>query len=269
MENKNMTVRLFPILIVKALGVFSLVLLTAFPLNAQDIISGRHHSARGLIIAAHQPVISSQISGVIHRISVNEGETFKKGQLLVAFDDDLFRANKEKTKADLEAARAKLENTRQLARLQSVGELAVALAEAELRSRQADMQIAEISLKRCLIVAPFNGRLVTSFANEHEALGPNQKILELVSTDELEIEVLAPSSWLGWLKPGLKFQVESDEGGHKFDAKILTVGAVVDPVSKMVKIRGRVHSDKPGLLPGMTTSVRFLEPNHGVSGGME
>ncbi len=214
-------------------------------------------TARGLIVAAQQPVISSQISGVIQRIRVSEGDTFKKGELLAAFDDALFQARKEKASAELEAARAKLANLKKLARLESVGSLSVSLAEAEVRSRQAEVRIAQISLNRCRIRAPFNGRLVTRFASEHEAIAPNQKILEIVSSDELEIEILAPSSWLIWLSPGLQFQIIVDDAPERITGAVINVGAVVDPVSKMIQIRGRLKSGHSDLLPGMTTTVRF------------
>ena len=250
----------YPIKHTRLAGVLLLLFGIGFFASSTRAEAPGHYTARGIIVAAHKPIISSQISGVIQHIAVTEGETFKKGDLLVAFDDGLFRAQTKKAEAELEAARAKLGNMRKLALLESVGGLSVALAEAEVKSRMAEMEIARLSLSRCAIRAPFNGRLVSSFTRVYETVAPNQKIFELVSSDDLEIEVLAPSKWLTWLKPGLRFRVLLDEGRGEIMATIAAVGAVVDPVSKMVKIKGRLSAGNTGLLPGMTTTVRFPAP---------
>jgi membrane fusion protein (multidrug efflux system) len=213
------------------------------------------YRARAMIKAIHQPVISSQVSGLIKKITVREGDYFKKGKLLVAFDNSLVRAQQDKTAAELEASRASLENKLKLEKLGSIGALAVSVAKAEVKSRRAEKKMADITLARCSIKAPFNGRVVSLFVNEHESVSSNQKLLEIVSSDQLEIEIMAPSKWLPWLKTGVPFQMEFDQA--IVSGTIISVGAVVDPVSKMVKARGRFRKSIRALLPGMTTTVNF------------
>lgn len=213
--------------------------------------------ARGMIIAVHQPVISSQIAGRIQKLTVGEGETFTKNDLLVEFDDALLQAQHRKTKAELEAAKAMLTNKLKLAELESVGTLAVSLAKSETESRMAEMKIADITLARCTIHAPFNGRVVELFVSEHENVAPNQKLMEIVSSDQLEIEIMARSNWLSWLRPGVACTVQIDAIQKNVVAHIVAVGAIVDPVSKMVKIRAELDKNATVLLPGMMATVFF------------
>lgn len=215
--------------------------------------------ARGMLVAVHRPVISSEITAKVKTLPLRVGEHFEKDALLVRFEDDLIRAQQDKTEAELEAARLQLENNRELERLQSIGTLEVALADVEVKKRLAEKEITDITLERCSIRAPFNGRVVDIFVDEHEYVGAKEKLMEIVSTDQVEIEVLAPAQWLTWLTPGLEFTVELDAIDFKTGAKVITVGATVDPVSEMVQIRGRLDRTAKQLLPGMSANVFFVK----------
>lgn len=218
--------------------------------------------ARGMVVAAKQPILSSQVAAQVLKLSVREGEEFVKGDNLVIFDDILLQTRWEKTKAELEAAEVTLENKQKLANLQSVGALDVVLAQAEVRRWKAEMKIVSVALARCKIKAPFNGRVVTFFVHEHESVAQNVQILEILSTDQLEIEVMAPADWLSWLRPGLSFSVQLGAPFGDILAKIITIGAVVDPINKTVKLKGQLLDYPKSVLPGMMATVQFPTPEN-------
>ncbi|MFA6810925.1 MAG: efflux RND transporter periplasmic adaptor subunit [Desulfoplanes sp.] len=228
--------------------------------SAQSAEEARPLRARGMIIARQQPVISSEIAARITSLPVREGDYFKKGALLVAFDNQLLKAQRDRTAAELEAARLKLANSRQLEQLESIGALEVALAETEVKRRTAEMAITDISLQRCTISAPFNGRVVSLYVNEHESMAPQQKLLEIVSTDQLEVEIMIPSDWLSWVHNNTPFTLNLDALSIQTTAYVTAVGATVDPVSKTVRVRGRLNKHFNNLLPGMTATVLFQNP---------
>lgn len=234
--------------------VFALMPYTVF---GQETQPGQKLQARGIIIAKHQPVISSELSARIEKVPFREGEYFKKGQLLVLFNKDLLSAQKDKVEAELDGALQTLENNKHLERLESIGTLDVSLAEVEVKGRRAQVEMTHIALKRCQIKAPFNGRIVALYIDEHESVAPNQKLLEIVSTEQLLVEVMGPSNWLSWLSTGQSFSVKIDALSIETKAEILSVGAIVDPVSGMVKFKGRLIGDTTGLLPGMMATTLF------------
>lgn len=238
------------------------LLLTAGCVFANDVLAQEASSrvegqARGIITARHQPVISSEITGRITKIIFREGESFNKNDLLLNFDKQLLNQQLEKTKAKLLAAKLKLDNVRHLEKLRSIGRLDVKLAETEVQSSKAEVHIAEIALGRCSIYAPFNGRVATLFADEHESIAANQKLIEIVGTDHLEVELMGPASWLSWLRQGLGFSVTIDDLNKVVQAEIVAVGAVVDPVSNTLKFHGKIESSKLNLLPGMMVTATF------------
>jgi multidrug efflux pump subunit AcrA (membrane-fusion protein) len=99
--------------------------------------------------------------------------------------------------------------------------------------------------------------VVRVLASEHQSVAAQQELVEILSLRPLEIEVMAPSTWLAWLRPRLRFRVVVDEIGETFGARVVAVGAAVEPVSKMVLLRGVLEKVTPGLVPGMGAVAYF------------
>lgn len=226
-------------------------LATAVPAGAAEL------EARGLIKARHRTVLSSEIVGRVMEIPYRHGAAFPKGAVLVRFDCSLLKAEEEKAAAGLEAARVKLETHQALEKLQSIGAMEVALDRAYLSQRSAELRIASLAVNRCEVRAPYAGKVVRVLADEHQSVRAQQELLEILTVRPLEIEVMVPSTWLSWLRSGHRFRVVIDETGLEFPARVTAVGAAVEPVSKMVLLRGRLEKTDPSLVPGMGAVAYF------------
>jgi len=228
-----------------------LVLVTAAPARATML------EARGLIKARHRTVLSSEIVGRVTAIPFRAGARFKKGAELVRLDCSLLEAERDKAAGGLKAARAQLNFHRELEKLQSIGALEVALDQARLEQRQAQWRIASLSTARCSIRAPYAGKVVQTIVNAHQSVRAQDELIEIVAIGTFEIEVMAPSTWLSWLKPESRFRVVIDETGDAFPARVAAIGAAVEPVSKMVLLRGRLEKTASSLVPGMGAVAYF------------
>jgi multidrug resistance efflux pump len=138
-----------------------------------------------------------------------------------------------------------------------VGSFEVDLSKAKTDQAAAELEAYQSKMSRCVIRAPYDGRVSFMRAHEHEIPEPNQPLMQIVSEGVLEIEALLPSSWLRWLKPGSRFSITIDETGETKQAEVLRIAAVVDPVSQTVKITGRFSDDTTGILPGMSGPTEF------------
>lgn len=219
----------------------------------------QEYSARGMIISEYSPVLSSQISEKIEEMPFKEGDLFKKDDILIKFDQTLLKAQQEKTISQLQAALIILENKKQLESLNSIGILDVKLAQAEVRKREAEKIISDIALERAVIKAPFNGRVSKLLVQRYETVSDQTKLMEIVNIDHLEIKILVPSSWLQWLKINDKFKIMVDDINLNSHGYIKNINSVVDPVSKMILIKGNIIQTAPNLLPGMSADVIFIK----------
>lgn len=218
---------------------------------------------RGIVKAANEAMIGSDLIFPIESLPFREGQSFKKGDILAAFDCSDLEAQVKSAEAMLRAETITHENNVRLARSKAVGAFEVNLSKAKTDQAAAELEAFQSKMSRCVIRAPYDGRIAFMRAHEHEIPEPNQPLMQIVSEGDLEIETLLPSNWLRWLKPGARFAITIDETGEKKQAQVSRIAAVVDPVSQTVKVTGRFTGDFVGILPGMSGPTEFSPASGG------
>jgi RND family efflux transporter MFP subunit len=201
--------------------------------------------------------ISSEIGAKVSDLHVSEGGSFKKGQALISFDCSMQQAQLAKSQADLGAAEKTLTANQRLSELHSIGQVELDTSQAARNKAAADVDMAKTLLSKCVIAAPYSGRVAEQKVRDDQYVQAGQPLLEILDDSALELEFLAPSKWLIWMKPGTRFQVRIDETGKTYPATVVRTGARIDPVSQSIKIKGQVSGRYPELLAGMSGVVSF------------
>lgn len=207
---------------------------------------------RTQLSARNAVTVSAEIAARIASLPLREGDAFRAGQTLVAFDCALYQAQLHKAEAAAEAANAVVQSDKRMAELGSIGQYELQQAQAKLKEAQAEAASARLLVNRCTIAAPFSGRVAKRHVAAFQYVAPGNPLLDILETGQLELQMIVPSKWLAWLKPGSAFSVEVDELGKRYPAKVQRLGAQIDPVSQTVAVFGVVDGGHPGLLPGMS-----------------
>ena len=216
---------------------------------------------RGVVKAIDQAALSTDLNARVSKIGFREGQAFKKSDLLVAFDCDRYKAEAQSADANYREMRLTLESNEHLEKLSAVGKHDVGISKARADKAQAEAQGLQSRLAQCEVVAPFDGRVSELSVNLHEQPQPNKPYLVIVGYGRLEIELIVPSHWLSWLKPGAEFQFNVDETKKIYQARVDRIGAAVDAVSQMVKLIAIFDTAADSVLPGMSGAARFASPN--------
>lgn len=220
-------------------------------------------NARVLFVPEQEAVLSSEMAGRIVSLPYREGQSFKKGAALAGFDCSLQQAHLNEVKANLRGVEADLENKKELAALQSTGNLEVVLLEAQRDAAAAQLDIAAINVRRCRVYAPFSGKVVETLTRRYESVNAGTPLLSVLDDRSLRLELVVPSAWLGWLKVGQGFDVQVDETGTCIRAEVQNIAASIDAVSQTLKLYGRVKSSGTRLVAGMSGMATF-EPSEGA-----
>ena len=225
-------------------------------LIVSDLFGNEIQEARALVESTNRTILSSEIGGKIISLSKNNGDYFKKGQVLVEIDCAIYKAEKEKIKVKRDLTKIKLEKNIQLQKYNSVGKFEVQTSKLELKEQNLALNIAEINVSRCQIKAPYTGRVVQRVANQYQNIKPQEELLEIVSSNSLELRSVVPATWLSWLKIGQKMQIKIDELDLQIESKVMQIDSVVDPKSQTINIRAKINS-KEKIIAGMSASVEF------------
>lgn len=205
--------------------------------------------------------VAAEIGAKVSRISVSEGGSFRVGQALVSLDCSLQQAQQQKAKAALAAAEHTFTANQRLEQLRSIGKVELSVSESEVNKARAEVQLMAVSLSKCNVAAPFNGRVAEQKVREQQYVQPGQAMLDIIDDSVLELEFIIPSHWLAWVRNGSAFHVRIDETGKTYPAKVSRIGARVDPVSQSIKITAMVDGSYKELMAGMSGRVLMDPPN--------
>ena len=216
--------------------------------------------ARALVVADREASLTSDGPLKILEMKVDLGDRFAKGDTLIRFDCGLRDARVMAAEGASKGAQAKLQSKQRLVQLGTTGPLEAELAAAEAQKARGDLAEARDAAARCVVVAPYSGRVAKRQGNEHEVAAADKPLLSIVSDGPLRITTLVPSVWLSWLKPGSRFDIAVDEAGKTYQAEVVAIAGKADPASQTVELLGRVVGNADGLLPGMSGAALFSPP---------
>jgi RND family efflux transporter MFP subunit len=230
-------------------------------------LDGETARATGELRSKLQATISAKVSGTILKVHVEPGARVRKGDPLVELDPatlviqiDQARAAHKIALAARANARAELGRTKQLfeagAAPHAIMDRVQASAEqADASVEQADAQVRllEQNLRDHVLRAPFDGIVTARLKNVGDflAMMPPTPVATLVAVDAIEVRLSVPEGLVDPIRPGMVLHGRTIPGGAPLDARVTSVGAVVDPATRAVEVLGDVR-----VQPGARGAVR-------------
>ncbi len=161
--------------------------------------------------ATQEVNVSFEVSGKLMERRANVGDRVKAGDILAILEPDKFEANVKRLKAERAAALGRLENAeKQLERQETllqkgfstqakvdVLKAGARAARGRVDAVQATLENAEINLSHTSVTAPFDGTVSETFAENFQNVVAKERILRLLDTSQIEMEVHVPEALIG------------------------------------------------------------------------
>ncbi|MEM1229153.1 MAG: efflux RND transporter periplasmic adaptor subunit [Pseudomonadota bacterium] len=225
----------------------------------------------GSVTAERAAALSPATSGLVVELLVDAGARVAKGDVLLRLDSELARYQLQRDEADERRARQavadakrRLLELRELARRQTVAQTTVRDLESEVVEDEADLARAEAiarlsraTLARHELLAPFAGVVGQRLTDLGEWITPGGAVLELVSLEDLYIDMQVAESFLGDIKIGMPMTLTlpGREGRSGIDATVATIVPVTDPTARTFLLRARAKATDAVMLPGMSANA--------------
>lgn len=200
------------------------------------------------------------MTGRIERLDIREGQSFSANQEIVLFDCAKEIALFDKASAELALAQNNLEVVEKLNKLGSTSTLNLAGARANILTSKSERAVRASFIRHCKIAAPFAGKIAELLVRTGQFVNRGEPLMKIVDPANLGIEFLVPSNWVSWLKTGHKFTVRVNETGQTVRTEVDRLGAWIDPVSRSIKVYGRITGSPKGLIPGMSGRALLTPP---------
>lgn len=232
--------------------------------RAVDVVVGKvqvgsvsdQYQALGTANANEAVTITTKIAGIVRTVNFEEGQTAKRGEVLVELDDREARATLAVSTAQLRNARMLYDRAQQLVKsnnipLAKVDELYSALQAAESQVEAAKARLADLQ-----IYAPFDGRLGLRRISPGTLVTQNTAITTLDDTSVIKLDFSVPEILLANIHVGSTVDARNDiDPGRLYQGTVRTINSRIDPVTRAVEIRAHVTNADNSIKPGMLMTV--------------
>jgi len=204
----------------------------------------------------HDVRVTARQPGVIEAVMVDRGAVVTAGQALARVETD--SASQAVTLADADARLAKTERDRlaPLAEQKIVSAQDLERAQTALERAEARAALARTELEQCTVVAPFGGTVLERWAVVGQRVTDDvdsPPLFRVAARGPLRARVDVPEAALGTLRRGGSARIEP----AGVAARVVFVGAAVDPVSGTAPVIVELSSGAPSLRLGSAVQVRF------------
>ena len=203
--------------------------------------------------------LASQVGGQVIELhpAITERGAFKQGEVLVRLDDSAERATLTQTQANIDGTRARLDLNQILLerteKLRSSGSASQASLDqvrstqqelsASLKSLIAAQNVAEVSLGRKIVAAPFDGAVLSKNLDIGSVVNGGQAIAEIFTEDRMEIDVpvreadaaLIPGLFEG-ASPSATVSVRFAGQSFEWDAEVTRVAPTLDQRTRTLTV---------------------------------
>ena len=250
-------------------------------------------NASGYVTARRAATVSSKVTGKVVEVSVEEGMKVEAAQVLARLDASNVEASLRLAEAQLEAARAMLEETKpnlafahrelkrftDLAATKVVSDSDLRKAEMEARALEARLvrQTSEITIREreveqwkqqlddTIIRAPFGGVVTSKNAQPGEMISPmsvggftRTGICTIVDMSSIEIEVDVNESFINRIQPKQPVEATLDAyADWRIPGKVIAIIPTADRQKATVKVRVGFDQLDERILPDMGVKVAF------------
>ena len=251
--------------------------------------------ATGYVTARRQATVSTQVTGTLTQVLIEEGDHVQKGQVIARLEDSGLRASLNVAQANLLSAQAQIAqaqaqlgqaeaDARRQSELAASGMLsrqaaeqartavATFAAQLEARRREADaaraqLAQAQVNFDYTVVRAPFSGVVTVKAAQVGEIVSPlsagggftRTGVGTIVDMDSLEVDVDVSEAYIGQVKPDMPAESVLDAyPDWKLPSHVIAIVPAADRGKATIKVRVALEQKDARLVPDIGVRVSFL-----------
>lgn len=206
--------------------------------------------ANGTVVSNEYVEIRPEISGRLTYLNVSEGKQISKGSVLAKINDADLRAQLNKVRVQLNLANITLDRYTKLLQIQGINKADYDVAQNQVSSYQADINILEAEIAKTIIRAPFSGVIGLKQISMGAIVTPQTLIATLQKMGDTRIDFTIPEGYANLLKRGSLVKVAlSDNDSVRLNAQVVAVEPQISTATRNVLIRAKLlngHAVSPG-----------------------
>lgn len=204
-------------------------------------------------------VMRPEVGGRVKQIFFNDGQRVRKGQVMVQFEDQLQWAQLAQAKAELAIAEANHRRNQELVQQNFISKRSLDESGAALEVARAKLALADATLQRLKVLAPFNGTVGLRQINVGDYLKDGADMVNIEDMDAVLVDFRLPERFQAKIRAGQTAQLTVDAiPGRPFTAVVQAVDPLIEANGRSVGVRACIDNRQQPLRPGMFVRVNAV-----------
>ena len=220
----------------------------------------------GTIQPERRADLRAEVQAIVLQVLKENGDTVKRGDLLVRLDATTIRDGLSSAEAALRAASQAYEQAgRQLERMKTLrgsgmtsaqaledAEIRRNTAQSELEAAKTRVSLAQQQMQRTEVRAPFDGVVSDRKVSAGDTAQIGKELLKVIDPGSMRFEALVSADHVGDVQPGqtVHFRVHG-YGEQEFTGKIRRLNPAANPTTRQVEILVDFVGEKQPKLAGL------------------
>lgn len=228
-------------------------------------------SFSGVTQSAYEAKLSFKVGGLIEQVTIDMGDTVKRGAVIASLDDTDYRINYNKAEASLKNTEGQLSaaksaflrvenlyvnNNVSLSEYEKV-KTQFESAETMVKTARSQLNAAQNQLDYTILRAPFDGVVSSVMAQENEMTGIGHPVVVFAGINNLEVKTAVPENIISQINNGQDVTVRFSAFPEKAFQGIITEVSPGIPNASAYPVIIQLAESSSRLFPGMTATVEL------------
>lgn len=211
----------------------------------------------GTVIPAKEVQMTTESSGKITSLPLQEGQYVQKGDLLLKINDKELQARLTRTRHQKKLLEQQVYRKKKLLEQKGISQEEYDQAKTELESIKADIQLIQAQVEKTEIRAPFDGVVGLKHVSEGSYVSPDTRVAMLRQVQPLKIDFSIPGKHAHALEEGQSISFTTNGLDSTRTARIYATESAIETSTRTLHIRALYDNKDRQVMPGSFAEINL------------
>lgn len=231
-------------------------LITTF--TAKSEVFNHYLELQGNVQTKKNILIYPEMSGILQKVYVKEGQKVNKGQILGRVDDGGMSLQVAQMQIQTDLAKTTFERQERLWNQKIGSEMQYLQAKSNYEALQKGVSQLQTQLNKTVVKAPFSGVIDDVITEQGTFVSPGQsQLFRIVNLRDMYIETYIPESHLKTITKNKSVEVNFPVLDKSILSTIRQVGTFINPENRSFKVEIAVPNKDKSIKPNLTAKLKI------------
>lgn len=223
-------------------------------------------------------IVYSEVTGIVEKINIKEGDYVKKGTLIAQIDYKKRKLDYENIENQIKAVEKNIENVKKdyerFSNLYKEGvvsekklddiKTSYEVLNYQLEGLKKQLEFAKIRMEEAFIYAPIDGVIGEKFIDQGElitesSMMKNSPIVSIIDIDKVKVKIPVPQEDISKIKKGQNVIIKIDAYPEReFKGRVFKLYPEADPKTRTINVEVVIENQSHLIKPGMFCKAKII-----------